>query len=203
MLFFHGKQCLAYQTPAYSPTNIMNIDRYNLQNGENSPHHGRHAHRVSDTNAEQDGVCRVEPMMINGVVIPRREADGYYNATVICETCSKSFADFMQEERTGEVLDAISSIRGVALDSIVQKGEGGNAGTSAAREIWIHPILATDLAQWSSVRFAVEYSRNIYEFFKAKLATNSIPDYPPEIADIMKSVTDCVAQGMRRDAERN
>ena len=95
-----------------------------------------------------------------GLVVVRRVADGYFNATQLCTHFRKQFKDYEKTARTSEYLDALAgslkSKRGtVLLDSaarasLVQVQHGGSHAGS-----WIHERLAVDLARWLSPDFAV------------------------------------------------
>ncbi|NQX03155.1 KilA-N domain-containing protein, partial [bacterium] len=96
-----------------------------------------------------------------GLMIERRDSDGYFNGTNICTAFKKRFANYLRAERVSEYLDAlahslISVTRNRVTDfeqtraSLVQVQRGG-----ASQGSWIHERVAVDLARWLSPDFAV------------------------------------------------
>ena len=96
-----------------------------------------------------------------GLVIERRDSDGYFNGTNLCAAFKKTFDNYLQTQRVSAYLDALahlllstSRFREVDFDearaSIVQVQNGG-----ASRGSWIHERVAMDLACWLSPDFAV------------------------------------------------
>jgi len=96
-----------------------------------------------------------------GLVIERRDSDGYFNGTNLCAAFKKRFQHYLETQRVSEYLDALAhsliSTAGIpaldfdqARDYLVQVQHGG-----ANRGSWIHERVAVDLARWLSPDFAV------------------------------------------------
>jgi len=96
-----------------------------------------------------------------GLVIERRDSDGYFNGTNMCAAFKKRLQHYLEAQRVSEYLDAlahslISKAGFPALDfdqaraSLVQVQHGGSS-----RGSWIHERVAVDLARWLSPDFAV------------------------------------------------
>jgi hypothetical protein len=96
-----------------------------------------------------------------GLVVERRDSDGYFNGTNLCAAFKKKFDNYLQTQRVSAYLDALAqSIHSKSgfpdLDfdqaraSLVQVQHGGSS-----RGSWIHERVAVDLARWLSPDFAV------------------------------------------------
>ncbi|WP_242689539.1 KilA-N domain-containing protein [Photorhabdus cinerea] len=111
------------------------------------------------------------PHEIEGEVIHLRAKDGYINATAMCKSAGKLFADYARVKTTTAFLHELSSDMGIPITELIQSFTGGrpeNQGT------WVHPQVGINLAQWLSPKFAVRVSRWVHEWMsggsvKAKL----------------------------------
>jgi len=79
-----------------------------------------------------------------------RAADGYINATKICKSAGKKFSHFIENDSVNAFLRSLMAELGATRDIVIQSTRGRNGGT------WIHPRVATNLAQWISVAFSVK-----------------------------------------------
>jgi len=101
----------------------------------------------------------------NGTAIERRQADGFVNATAICQANGKRLNHYLANERTQEYIVALAaSIStekpcGAAVAGFPATGSGlvdvRQGGLPHQQGTWIHPRLAVDLARWISPAFAV------------------------------------------------
>ena len=82
--------------------------------------------------------------------IPRR-ADGYFNATFMCQAGGKRWAKFMENAGTAELLEALEASTQIRTSELVQSIRGG---TPHQQGTWIHPQVAIALAMWISPAFA-------------------------------------------------
>ena len=87
----------------------------------------------------------------NGIKIPQR-ADGYMNATKMCQAGDKLFADFWRLRPTEEYVRALSKSMGIPIDAL---SNSIVSGPNELRGTWVHKRLASRLAQWISPEFAV------------------------------------------------
>ena len=100
-----------------------------------------------------------------GTPITRRQADGYVNATAMCQANGRLWADYQRLDRTQDYLSALRDhLSWTPEDSSAQISPCLDApelvisikgGTPELQGTWIHPLLAVDLARWISPRFAV------------------------------------------------
>lgn len=114
-----------------------------------------------------------EPTMANGLesrywhgtAIERRQADGFVNATAMCQAGRKRLNHYLANERTQEYIQALAAsvvpekpcsaaVAGnpVTASGLVDIRQGGQPHLQGT---WIHPRLAVDLARWISPAFAV------------------------------------------------
>ena len=87
----------------------------------------------------------------NGTPISRR-ADGYVNATAMCQANGKRWTLYQANDRTQSYIAALAADVGFPTSSLVASVKGGRPELQGT---WIHPRLAVDLARWISPAFAV------------------------------------------------
>ncbi len=88
----------------------------------------------------------------NDAAIARRDADGYANATAMCQANGKHLPHYISNQRTKDYIDALATSLGLTpADLVITTTTGPNE----FRGTWIHPRLAVDLARWISPEFAV------------------------------------------------
>ena len=135
-----------------------------------------------------------EERVWQGTAIQRREADGFVNATAMCQANRKLFADYARLARTREYMAALANVVGekpcgaavVGNPITGPRGSTGNpitaglihtiqGGTPALQGTWIHPRLAIDLARWISPAFAVWMDG----WFLESIARPARPAQPP------------------------
>ena len=88
----------------------------------------------------------------NGVKIQRRPTDGYVNATAMCKAYGRQWSHYMENARTSQYLQALSTSLGIPRDLLIQSI---TTGANELRGTWVHPRLAIDLARWLHPEFAV------------------------------------------------
>lgn len=92
-----------------------------------------------------------------------RESDGFISATKLCQKANKKFAHWHVLMSTQNIIKKLKERYNLDEDKILQIKRGGKIqGT------WIHPLLATQLAQWLSPEFAIDISIWIDEWKKQK-----------------------------------
>lgn len=122
-----------------------------------------HRHR------QQSAALTVQPLetrIFSGHPIQRRRADGWVNATAMCQAGGREWFTYARASRTQEYIAALAGVLGspqncgdpfagspqnpatVVIQSIT-------TGPNHLRGTWIHPRLAVDLARWISPEFAV------------------------------------------------
>ncbi len=93
-------------------------------------------------------------------IIPVR-SDGYVNATALCKSVGKLFADWKRTQTAEELIITLGidlSNMGIPiLDLIITQVGGNHSGT------FIHPDLAVPFAQWCSPSFSIQVGRWIRE----------------------------------------
>jgi hypothetical protein len=87
-----------------------------------------------------------------GTPIERRPADGFVNATAMCQANGRRWAKYAETERCREYIAALKAEVRISDFAPVLSQRGGVDGGG---QTWIHPSLAIDLARWISPAFAV------------------------------------------------
>jgi len=105
--------------------------------------------------------------------------DGYINASKLCKFGGKLFKDWHVLESTKKLITYFSKYTNIEENKLVTIKKGRYGGS------WVHPILATNLAQWISMEFSIKVSiwidqwkhinnnENIYN----NEIINLVPDY--------------------------
>ena len=86
-----------------------------------------------------------------GTPIQRRAADGYVNATAMCQANGREWFTYARSVRTQEYIAALKASPQICGDII----RAITTGPNDQRGTWVHPRLAVDLARWISPAFAV------------------------------------------------
>lgn len=89
--------------------------------------------------------------------------DGMVNATLLCKRGGKQFAHWTEGSKTKIFLKTLSAELGVDIETLMSVSRGGSK-----RGSWVHPRVATRIAQWISEEFAVKATGWI-EDAKAKI----------------------------------
>jgi hypothetical protein len=96
-----------------------------------------------------------------GKVIQIRKTDGYINATQLCKA-GKRELDVWNRNKVGkEFVKVLGKKLELTRDQLV---ESITTGLNEDRKTWVHPQIATHIAQWISPTFAVEVSAWIEEW---------------------------------------
>jgi hypothetical protein len=114
------------------------------------------------------------PHKTAGAVIYQRPADGYINATAMCQAAGKLWADYRRLNATEAFLTELSSDMGIPITTLAQSVRGGDTRLQGT---WVHPDVAVHLAQWLSPKFAVQVSRWVREWMAGK-STATAPAMP-------------------------
>ncbi len=109
---------------------------------------------------------------IDNTLIYQRAADGYVNATAMCQASGKMFGHYNASSATQEFLRELSSDIGIPISGMVIPIKGG---TPALQGTWVHPDVAVHLAQWCSAKFAVAVSRWVREWVEGRAKGSSLP----------------------------
>jgi len=91
----------------------------------------------------------------NGKQIEQRGDDGYMDATAMCKANKKQWGHYWANKTTQEFLTELASVIGIPMTGLVQIKQGGKSGEQGT---YVHPRVATHLAQWCSPKFAVVVS---------------------------------------------
>lgn len=103
----------------------------------------------------------VIPRLVDGSLIQQRAADGYINATAMCNAAQRKISHYFEVKATKEFLAELSADTKMPVDQLVQVLKGGNP---AYQGTWVHPQVAIHLAQWLSPKFAVQVAKWVYEW---------------------------------------
>jgi hypothetical protein len=85
------------------------------------------------------------------IITDIRLKDGYIHATKLCNSAGKDWYDYIRLKKTKAFLSELSKELKISDNNLIDSKIGGvHEGT------WIHPIIATNLAQWCSVKFGIK-----------------------------------------------
>lgn len=103
-----------------------------------------------------------------------RAADGYVHATLMCKGAGKLWADFYRLGKTKVFLRALTEELMTPQGALVQCSQG--------RGTWVHPRVATDLAQWISIAFSVKLTGWL------EVAKEAIPSIQAEYEEALQDL---------------
>lgn len=109
---------------------------------------------------------RIIPHEVDGDLIPQRMADGYVNATAMCQAVGKKFNDYSRLKYTKEFLNELVIVTGIPVTTLIIQKQAGNKWQQGT---WVHPDVAIHLAQWCSPKFAVAVSRWVREWMTGSI----------------------------------
>ena len=111
------------------------------------------------------------PHKVEDRIVQQRAVDGYINATAMCQAAAgKLFGDYYRLRTTKEFLAALEADMGIPISELVQVVKGG---VPALQGTWVHPLVATHLAQWLSPKFAVQVNKWVYGWLSGQAAQHA------------------------------
>ncbi len=112
---------------------------------------------------------------VRNELIDQRAVDGYINATAMCQAAGKLFADYRRLASTDQYLNALHTDMGIPITVLIQSVRGGREGEQGT---WVHPYVATHLAQWLSPEFAVQVNKWVVDWISGQAAQRGrLPDH--------------------------
>jgi len=118
------------------------------------------------------------PHVAQGATIYQRPADGYINATAMCQASGKLWGHYRANAQTEGFLVALSGNIGIPISELAQSIKGGDPRLQGT---WVHPQVAINLAQWCSPEFAVKVSQWVYDWMSGKGAPRERVELPYHI----------------------
>ncbi|PPT93471.1 DNA-binding protein [Xanthomonas arboricola pv. arracaciae] len=110
--------------------------------------------------------------------VEQRQVDGYINATSMCQAAGRLFGDYRRNAPTEAFLQELSTDMGIPISALIQIVKGG----AAQQGTWVHPNVATNLAQWLSPKFAVAVAKWVHEWLAGRAnASAPKPSLPHHI----------------------
>jgi hypothetical protein len=96
-----------------------------------------------------------------GKVIQNRKTDGYINATQLCKAGKRDLAVWNRNKTGKEFVEVLGNKLNMTREQLI---ESVTSGLNEDRKTWVHPQIATHIAQWISPTFAVKVSAWIEEW---------------------------------------
>ena len=103
---------------------------------------------------------------IDNNIIQQRLLNGYVNGTAICKSANKLIGHYLANKTTQDFLKELSSVIGIPITDLVQVIQGGEPSLQGT---WVHPYVATNLAQWASAKIAVRVSIWVTEWMNGSI----------------------------------
>ncbi len=102
----------------------------------------------------------------DGRNIRQRETDGYLSATDMCQIFGKKINHYTANDSTKEYISALSADAGLSVSELIEIRKGGDPQKQGT---WVHPLVATHLAQWLSSKFAIQVSKWVARYLSGDL----------------------------------
>lgn len=116
------------------------------------------------------------PRQLQNSTIAQRAADGYINATQLCEAASRRWYQYERQEVNGTFLRALAAKEGKNLTELVQHTL--STDTAEGEQVWVHPKVALHLGQWLSPAFALQVTDWVYEWMNGRGAPKAPAQLP-------------------------
>ena len=87
---------------------------------------------------------------INGISVLIRIEDGYVNATSLCKAGNRRIDNWFRLKQCKELIQTLEDDKNISKLQLIDSKQGKYGGT------YIHPLLATNLAQWISIEFSLK-----------------------------------------------
>lgn len=117
----------------------------------------------------------------SGIEILIRD-DGYINATALCQQAKKEFKHWKELQATFEFLKTLSSEVGITTSGLTQTRKGG---LPQEQGTWIHELVAINLAQWLSPKYAVLVTKVMQKFHRGELGNDqTLKPLPEKVKEI-------------------
>lgn len=122
---------------------------------------------------------------VENEVISQRTVDGYVNATALCKASGKQMKHYLENATTKDFISELSFDVGIPTTELIQIIKGG---VPYLQGTWVHPLVAINLGQWLSAKFAVQVSKWILEWSeKGLLLDQEYQQFLGEKADVKKN----------------
>lgn len=116
--------------------------------------------------------------------------DGYVNATLLCTKATRQVAQFLRLASTKKFVDVVAKDENIVSSQLIHVKNGSREGT------WVHPRVATHLAQWISVAFAAKVTKWL-ETAKARISAIKV-EYDQALEDLKEDASDQVEREVRQ-----
>ena len=128
---------------------------------------------------------------INGLTIGQRNTDGYVNATRLTQAFREQTGkrrdvhNWLENKRTQEMLDHLSSVTGIPVTGLVQVFQGG---VPELQGTLIHPKLATRFAIWLSDDFGLMVENWVEQWMTQPKQEDNAPTLPQTYKEALKAL---------------
>lgn len=86
-----------------------------------------------------------------GMTLMRRQ-DGYVNATALCKSAGRELKSYLRTDGTKAFIEELADVVQICTTDLVQIKQGGKPEEQGT---YVHPLVAVNLGQWLSPKFAV------------------------------------------------
>ena len=115
-----------------------------------------------------------------------RQSDGYFNATLMCQSVNKQISDWTRQKSTESYQKRLSAIMGIPRVDLVSAQVGGNG----ERHTWVHRKVVIHLAQWISPDFAVWVTDLVERYVTGQVTTEESAKTAAEVVRATVPVVD-------------
>lgn len=127
---------------------------------------------------------------INSVDIALRGADGYVNATAMCQACSRHLGHYLALKRSKDFVSGLERSVGIPTDLLVVIK---NDGRNEERGTWIHPRIAWRLAMWCSTEVELGVTAMLENW-----RLNPGPKIPDDLPGALRLAADCAEEAQKQ-----
>lgn len=158
-----------YNTCEHSYNNFDKSDYYNDSEKSDKSNKSNKSddYNNSEKTIKYDStiICKNKPinLIINGQVVNFRKSDNYINASQLCVLGKKNFGYWYSLDSTKEIINELSLDIGIQVMNLIEQNNDKNNDKNNSNDIWIHPDLAIQLAQWLCPKIGIKVTSLIRE----------------------------------------
>lgn len=117
------------------------------------------------------------------IQIAQRPFDGYINVTPMCYAVQKYPANWKENQSAKDYLEELSLDVGIPIANLIQTIQG--RGDRMEQGTWVHPLIASRIAQWCHPSFAVQVDRWVLEILSGRSVQPQRPPMTQALVDAL------------------
>lgn len=140
--------------------------------------------QVAPQQQQKDTTVPLVATSAGKTIAEMRASDGYVNATNMCKSGGKLWADYFRLDSTKQYLSLLAGHVGYPMCELVKSAKGGkDKGT------WVHHKVALHLAYWISPEFQIAVMDLVTRYLTGQVTTEESQSAAQELGVVTKAAT--------------